>query len=265
MSGELVRVEQEGSVAVLTLDNPPLNLISVAMTSALNDVLSRLSRDRGVRALVVTGGEAAAFCAGSDIKEFRAFMEEGGEVRKLKLEPENDMYDRLAAFPAPTIAALNGNALGGGLELAVCCDLLVCSEDARLGLPEVRLGVFPGSGGTHRVPRRVGMSRAAELVLLGEPISAATALAWGLVNRVVPKEETLDAAAELAEKIARRSPTGVMLAKRALSEAFAPSGAEARDTFLPLIEAAFGGADIREGTRAFFAKEEPLFEERGEE
>ena len=262
MNSELVRVEQSGGIVVLTVNNPPLNLISVAMTQAMSETLTKLSRDRSVRALIVTGGDAAAFCAGSDIKEFRAFMQEDGNVRDLKLVPENDMYDLLASFPAPTIAAVNGNALGGGLELAVCCDLIVVSEEAKLGLPEVRLGVFPGSGGTYRVPRRIGMARAAELILLGESISAATAHEWGLVNRITPAGEELQVAQEFGQRIARRSPLATMLAKRALSAAFAPSGTSARESYVSLIEEAFGGADIREGTRAFFAKEEPTFDDR---
>ena len=138
---------------MLTLDNPPLNVVTLELTRRLGAALDRLAADPEARALVVTGAGSRAFCAGSDVREFPSVA---NDVVRKKLAPENEAYSRLDDFPKPTIAALNGLAYGGGLELAVCCDILIAGADVRLALPEVKLGVLPGSGGTVRVPRRIG-------------------------------------------------------------------------------------------------------------
>jgi enoyl-CoA hydratase/carnithine racemase len=248
----------EAGVAVLTLDNPPLNLVTLEATRGLHAELGRLAADPAVRVLVVTGAGARAFCAGSDVREFTTFMRPGAVVPG-KLALENEAWSRLADFPRPTIAALNGLAYGGGLELAVCCDLVIAGADVRLALPEVRLGVFPGSGGTVRVTRRIGEGRAKELMFTGEPIDAPTALAWGLVNRVVPPGRALAAARELAAALARGSADALRLCKRAIAVGFAAPEAEALARTLALSDEAFSGPDCREGVRAFFAKEPPGF------
>jgi enoyl-CoA hydratase/carnithine racemase len=180
---ELVRVTVDAGVAVLTLDNPPLNVVTLELTRRLRAALDRLAADPEARVLIVTGAGSRAFCAGSDVREFPSVSD---DVVRKKLAPENDAYSRVDDFPKPTIAALNGLAYGGGLELAVCCDILIAGADVRLALPEVKLGVLPGSGGTVRVPRRIGEGRAKELMFTGDPIDAETARSWGLVNRVVP-------------------------------------------------------------------------------
>src|SRR5919201_434255 len=184
MSADLVLCSSEDGVAVVTINNPPLNLVTVALSRQLYDLVHRLAEDSNVRVMVLTGAGDRAFCAGSDIKEFPEMMSAGAVVPK-KLKLENEAYSLVYDFLKPTIAALNGLAYGGGLELAVCCDLLVAGADVRLALPEVQLGVFPGTGGTVRVARRIGEGRVKELAFLGEPIHAPTALAWGLVHRVV--------------------------------------------------------------------------------
>ena len=173
---ELVRVTVEAGVAVLTLDNPPLNLVTLELTRRLRAALDRLAADPAARVLVVTGAGPRAFCAGSDVSEFPSVQD---DVVRKKLAPENEAYSRLDDFPKPTIAALNGLAYGGGLELAVCCDILIAGADVRLALPEVKLGVLPGSGGTVRVPRRIGEGRAKELMFTGDPIDAETARPGG--------------------------------------------------------------------------------------
>ena len=153
----LIRSEMiDEGIALITLNNPPLNLVTVELTALLNDQLDKLASDASVRVLILTGIGERAFCAGSDIREFSQFSGSDGQVLEGKLIAENDAYSKVHKFPKPTIAALNGSALGGGLELAVCCDLLVVAEDTQLSLPEVNLGVFSGSGGTVRVTRRVG-------------------------------------------------------------------------------------------------------------
>jgi enoyl-CoA hydratase/carnithine racemase len=182
-------------------------------------------------------------------------------VRK-KLGPENEAYGRLDDFPKPTIAALNGLAYGGGLELAVCCDILIAGADVRLALPEVKLGVLPGSGGPVRVLRRVGEGRAKELMFTGDPIDAETARAWGLVNRVVPAGQALAAALELARTLAERPNRALQLIKAAADLAADTTEDEAIRRTLALSEAVFRTEDCQEGVRAFFAKELPRWRHR---
>jgi enoyl-CoA hydratase/carnithine racemase len=253
---DLVRVDVEGSIAELTLDNPPLNLVTLELTRRLHEALGRLAADPTVRVLIVTGAGTRAFCAGSDIAEFPSVAD---DVVSRKLALENAAWSRLADFPRPTIAALNGLAFGGGLELAVCCDLLVAGADIRLALPEIKLGVFPGTGGTVRVPRRIGEGRAKELAFLGEPINAQTALGWGLVNRVVPAGLALATARQLAAILAARPARALELCKQAIDLGLDAARDEALARTLRLSEAAFRTDDCREGVRAFFAKEAPRF------
>ncbi len=253
-----IGIEVQDKVAVLTLDNPPLNVVSLKLCAEMDRALVELAGRSDLRAVIVTGAGGKAFCAGSDIKEFEDYMSPGAVVEK-KLAPENAMYSRLAHFPLPTIAALNGHALGGGLELAVCCDLLVAEEGIKLALPEVKLGVFPGSGGTVRVTRRVGQTRALEMMYLGEPLDCRTALDWGLINRVVPRGEALSAAKGLAQALRQRSGSAQRLLKQALAAALDKDEDAALATMLPLIDQAFVLPDCREGVRAFLAKETPRF------
>jgi enoyl-CoA hydratase len=258
MPAEPVLCEVDGGVAVVTLANPPLNLVTLELTRALDETLDRLSGNPEVRALVVTGAGERAFSAGSDIKEFPEVMAPGVVVEK-KLRQENATYSKLDDFPKPTIAAVSGLAFGGGLELAVCCDLIVVDENARLALPEIKLGVIPGSGGTVRVARRIGEGRAKEMMFFGEPIDAGTAHAWGLVNRVVPPGEVLSVAMHLASILARRPGRALELCKRAIDLAFDVTEDDAIARTLALSDQVFASADAKEGVRAFFAKEEPRF------
>jgi enoyl-CoA hydratase len=179
-----------------------------------------------------------------------------------KMAAENAAFSRLAAFPHPTIAALNGVAFGGGLELAVCCDLLVAGADVRVALPEIKLGVFPGSGGTVRVPRRIGETRAKELMFTGEPIGTDTALAWGLVNRVVAPGQALAAARELATSLAALPARAMALMKEAVTVALEHPEDDAIRRTLALTQAVFQTQDCREGARAFLAKEPAHFRHR---
>jgi len=258
MTGVTIKKEVCEGVALLTLDNPPLNLVTRDMTRALDDGLERLAADPNVRVLVVTGSGNQAFCAGSDIKEFPNYIEAGTVVEK-KLRYENRIYSKLDDFPKPTVAALNGLAYGGGLEMAVCCDLIVAEENARLCLPEVWLGVFPGSGGSIRVTRRIGEGRAKEIMFLGDPIDARMALAWGLINRVVAPGSAVESAIALASEIASRPNRALQVCKRAVDMALDMPEDEAIERSLALSEEVFATNDCREGVRAFFAKEKPHF------
>lgn len=248
-------------VALVTLNNPPLNLVTLAMSRTLNELATRLANDPAVRVLVLTGGTAKAFCAGSDIKEFPEMMAAGAVVPK-KLALENEAYSRIDDFPAPTIAALNGLAFGGGLELAVCCDLIIAEEGNKVALPEINLGVYPGSGGTVRVTRRIGEGRAKEMMFFGEPITVETALAWGLVNRVVPKGQSLSVALDMARKLAAQPQVALRACKEAVDAAFDVREDEAIRDSLTLSDRVFSSADCTEGVRAFFAKEKPKFTHR---
>jgi enoyl-CoA hydratase len=248
----------EDGVAVVMLNNPPLNLVTLEMTRRLNETVKRLAEDPDARVMVLTGAGGKAFCAGSDIKEFPEMMAAGAVVPK-KLALENEAWSRVDDFPKPTIAAVAGLAFGGGLELAVCCDLIVAEEGARVALPEIKLGVFPGSGGTVRVTRRIGEGRAKEMMFFGDPIDAATALSWGLVNRVVGKGESLRTAQAMAETLAQRPNRALQVCKVAIDLSFDVSEDEAVAQSLTLSDEVFASADCKEGVRAFFAKEPPRF------
>jgi enoyl-CoA hydratase len=258
MSQQTILCDIRDGVATVTLNNPPLNLVTLDLTRTLSQMLDRLARDDAVRVLVLTGAGDRAFCAGSDVSEFPHMMGAGQVVPK-KLAKENETYSKVDDFPKPTIAAVSGLAFGGGLELAVCCDLIVVEEHAKLCLPEIKLGVFPGSGGTVRVTRRIGEGRAKEMMYFGDPIDAATALAWGLVNRVVPRGQSLRVAQEMAAVLAQRPNRALQLCKTAVDMSFDATEDQVVSRTLALSDQAFSSADCREGVRAFFAKETPRF------
>ena len=258
MSVDLVTVEF-GVVTTIRLNNPPLNLISFDVTKALAAALARVERDADVRAVILAGTGDRAFCAGSDVKEFPSLS---GRVAVGKLIDENAAYNQLAALPLPTIAAIEGDALGGGLELALCCDLRVASTTAVLGLPEVRLGVMPGSGGTQRLPRLIGLARAKELILLGEIIDADTALRFGLVNRVAAQGQAESVARDLAETLATRGPVAVREAKRVLNTTLDGSLEAGQVEELEASERVFSSEDMIEGAAAFVEKRPARFRNR---
>jgi enoyl-CoA hydratase len=261
MTAQPVLCTIEDGIAVVTLNNPPLNLVTLEMTRELNALVGRLAADPAARVLVLTGSGAKAFCAGSDIKEFPQMMAAGAVVPK-KLKLENEAWGRVDDFPKPTIAALNGLAFGGGLELAACCDLIVAEAGGMVALPEIKLGVFPGSGGTIRVTRRIGEGRAKEMMFFGEPLPVETALAWGLVNRVAPKGEALNVALEMARRLAAQPGIALQACKEAVDAAFDVTEEAAVEASLLLSERVFTSEDCAEGVRAFFAKEPPRFKHR---
>jgi enoyl-CoA hydratase len=245
-----------GAVSRIELDNQPLNLVTGAMMERLDAALDELARDHDVRAVVVTGAGTRAFCAGSDVKEFDGLA---GRVAQGKLLYEKYVYRKLAELPVPTIAAIEGDALGGGLELALCCDLRIASARARLGMPEVRLGVIPGSGGTQRLPAVVGPARAKEMILVGELISAQRAEQIGLVNAVADEGQALAAATDMAQRIAQRGPVAVREAKHLIERARDLDLDAGLAAELDASDRVFASEDMREGARAFFAKRPPEF------
>jgi enoyl-CoA hydratase/carnithine racemase len=194
-------------VAIVTIDNPPMNALSSAVLEELETELAALDDDEAVRAIVLRGAGERAFVAGADIKEFPSLREsaaEGGSARGIQR-----LGHRMDASRTPFVAAIHGYCLGGGLELAMCCDVRLCADDATLGQPEIQLGLIPGGGGTQRLPRLVGHGRAMYLNLTGLFVDAGTAYAWGLVERVVPVEDLDDEAVAVAGRIASQSPHAV--------------------------------------------------------
>jgi enoyl-CoA hydratase len=257
MSG-LIALEL-GEISHLELVNPPLNLVTRELTEELHDALTRIAASDDVRVVVLTGAGDRAFCAGSHIGEFEGLK---GRVAEGKLLLEKLVYRQLARLPMPTIAAIERDALGGGLELALCCDLRIASERARLGMPEVRLAVLPGSGGTQRLPRVVGPAKAKELILTGRIVDAAEAERIGLVNRVVPAGQARAAADGVAAEIAARGPLAVREAKRLVDTALDLSLDAGLAAELDASERIFDTEDMLEGAAAFFAKRDPRYQGR---
>jgi enoyl-CoA hydratase/carnithine racemase len=249
-------VLEAGQITTVRLQNPPLNLVTVELTRTLDSVLAEIEANDEVRCVVLTGTGERAFCAGSDVKEFQSLQ---GRVGEGKLLLEKAVYRRLARLPMPTIAAIQADALGGGLELALCCDLRVADESARLGLPEVRLGVIPGSGGTQRLPRVVGTAKAREMILMGEILTAAEAAGIGLVNRVAAYGTAVELAMDMAGTIASRGPLAVREAKRAIDLAGDMTIDEGLARELDASERVFSSSDMLEGAQAFFEKRDPRF------
>ena len=250
-----------GRVARLTLINPPLNLVTRGLLDELNEALDVLeaAEPGDVRAVVMTGSGERAFSAGSHVGEFEAQRGPGGRER---LELEERTSTRLASLPMPTIAAIEGNALGGGLELALACDLRVASARAKVGLPEVRLAVIPGAGGTQRLPRTVGLARAKELILTGRVLDADEAAAIGLVHEVVPAGGAVTRATEIGEEIAARGPIAVREAKRLLNDALDVSLEDGLRAELEASLRVFATDDLLEGARSFFDKRDPDYHGR---
>ena len=257
MSTDLVTCTAEDHIAVVTLNAPPMNVTTLELTRQLNAALRRTAEDPQVRVLVLTGAGDRAFCAGSDIKEFPSLIAEGDVVER-KLTFENDTFALVDEFPKPTIAALNGLAYGGGLELAACCDLIIGEAGTEVALPEIKLGVIPASGGPIRVTRRLGEARGKEMMFFGDPVSAETAHSWGLLNRVVPRGRALETALELAARLAELPASALSLVKQAVHGSREGDRDAVRST-LPLSEQAFAAPDAAEGVRAFLDKRAPRF------
>ena len=254
-----IRVQQPADgrdgVALVTIDRPEArNALSFALLADLAEALEALDADAACRVVVITGSGARAFAAGADILELADQTPE-----RLAAEGHFNAWDRIAAIGLPIIAAVRGYALGGGCELAMACDMIVAGDDARFGQPEIRLGVMPGAGGTQRLTRAVGTALAMELILTGRTLDAAEAKSAGLVTMVVPADEAVNAALDLAATIATMPPLAVRAAKRSVLAAANLPLAEGLRQERTAFFALFGTQDQREGMAAFVAKRPPVF------
>ena len=257
--GQYVTVTIDEHVATLTITNPPANVLSTAVMTELNAALDRLAQEAAVKAVVLTGG-GTFFIAGADVKEIAALTGAADGERATRLG--QGVFDKVAALPVPVIAAVNGLCLGGGLELAMACHLRVASDRARFAQPEINLGIIPGFGGTQRLPRLVGAARALELCLTGDMITAQTAYAIGLVNKVVPDGEVLKQAQGLAKKIAAKGRLAITAIMTAVRDGLPKPLAEGLALESQLFGTICQTQDMKEGLKAFLEKRQPTFQDR---
>lgn len=251
---ELVRYERSGGIARLTIDHPPVNVLSTAVLDALERAFDRADADADARVVVLRSAAPKAFAAGADI---RSMMAMGPDEARKHGRRGQAATERIERSPLPVIAAVHGSCLGGGTELVLACDLVLASEDAIFGQPEIRLGVMPGWGGTQRLPRRVGAARAREWVLTGRSVPAAAAAAQGLVLSVVPRSELDAAATALAEELAALPATALTAAKYAMHRAIDRGLSDGLGLELDLWHRLFATEDQKEGMRAFVEKRKP--------
>jgi enoyl-CoA hydratase len=253
---DTLRVEIDGAVATVIIDRPEKrNALSAQVRADLLDALDGLEQDPDVRVVVLTGAGDKAFVAGADIGEFA----QRGPIEQRTAMEGRRVFDVVAEYPKPTIACINGLALGGGCELALACDLRIAARSARLGQPEVNLGILPGGGGTQRLPRVVGMGRAMRLILTGEVIDAEKAERMGLVDEVVDDNVLTERTRELAGRIARHSPLALKLIKQAVRAAADMPLSAGLALERELFVTAFSSEDRKEGIAAFLEKRPPEF------
>ena len=244
-------------VATITINRPQqLNALNKETIEELSAALNELEKDIAVRVVIITGAGEKAFVAGADIKEFAQFSAEQG--KELSAKGHELLFDKVANFTKPVIAAINGFALGGGLELAMSCHMRVASENAKMGLPEVSLGVIPGYGGTQRLAQLVGKGKAFEMIATAGMVDAQEALTLGLVNHVVPANELLSFCSGIVQKMLKNSPTAIGAAIRALNTGF-KTGVNGYRAEIREFSYCFGTEDFKEGTSAFLEKRKPQF------
>ncbi len=260
MADDNVLIERDGSVLVLTINRPKvLNALNAQTLDALGHAIDAASDDTGVRAIVITGTGDRAFVAGADINELAS---QSPVAARDHARRGQAVFDRLERLGKPVIAAINGFALGGGCELAMACTIRLASDTAKLGQPEINLGLIPGYAGSQRLPRLVGRGRALELLLVGNPITADEAFRIGLVNKVVPAAELMNEARALAQALAAKAPVAVRFILESVAGGLDMSFEDAQDYEATLFGLVAATEDMREGTRAFLEKRKPEFRGR---
>ena len=253
---EYIGVSREDGVAVLTIGRPPANALASTVIKEIGEALEQIKDDQSVR-VVVLRGEGRFFSAGADIKEFTT-VESGEEFTVLSAQGQ-EVFESIETYPKPVIASIHGAALGGGLELAMSCHIRLVTEKAKLGLPELQLGLIPGFAGTQRLPRYVGMAKAAEMLLTSEPISGEEAVRIGLANHAYAEDELYDKTMDLAKKIAKKSPVAMRAALRMLQYTKSESHYEGVKAEADSFGEVFVSEDAKEGIQAFIEKREPEF------
>lgn len=257
MNFENIIVSTENGIGQITINRPSkLNALNVATIQELHDAFHSLEENQETRVIIITGEGEKAFVAGADISEFANFsVEEGAQLAQ---QGQELLFDFVENLKTPVIAAVNGFALGGGLELAMACHFRVASDNAKMGLPEVSLGVIPGYGGTQRLPQLIGKGRAMELIMTAGMIDAETAKTYGLVNHVVSQAELLEFVNGIAAKIIRNSPVAIGKAIKAINDNY-KEGVDGFKTEIKNFGKCFGTEDFKEGTTAFLEKRKAVF------
>lgn len=257
MNFENILVEYDGRLATVTINRPKkLNALNKVTIKELSKAFKALEKDKNIRVIILTGSGEKAFVAGADISEFANYSVKQG--KELASKGQQILFNLLENLSTPIIAAINGFALGGGLELAMACHFRLASDNAKMGLPEVSLGVIPGYGGTQRLPQLIGKGRAMELIMTAGMITAEQALSYGLVNNVVPQQELLSLSQKIAGKITNNSPVAISYAIKAVNKGF-KSNAKGFETEINAFGSCFGTADFKEGTTAFLEKRKADF------
>jgi enoyl-CoA hydratase/carnithine racemase len=253
MTFEFLLFEKSNGVATLALNHPPANALRVALLKEISAALDEIEKDESVRAIVITGAGEKFFSGGAEIKEFNVV--DPNEQMQLG----QGLFRRIETFPKPVIAAINGFALGGGCELAMSCHIRYAADTAKLGQPEINLGIIPGWGGTQRLPRLVGRGRAIELMITGDMLTAAEAERWGLVNRVFPAAELKDATLKLAQRLANNAPLAIRAILHAVDEGLQVGLVKGMDVERAAFVGIVNSEDAHTGIQAFLTKQKPVF------
>ncbi len=256
----MIRLDKDGPLAIVTLTNPPLNVLHPQMAAELEACFTGLATDPEVVVAILTGQGERAFCAGFDIKEFPNLMAPGGAERLTRALHAS--LGKIAHLGKPTLAAVNGLALGGGLELSMACDIRIVAANAQMGQPEIKLGLFPGAGGTQRLPRLVGAGIAKELMYVGDPIGADEAYRIGLANKVVPTGEALTAARQMGLSITGMAGVALRYIQEAVHRGLDTTLDAGLQIEADLFAKVFQTEDVREGIEAFINKRQPNFRHR---
>ncbi|MRI00956.1 enoyl-CoA hydratase [Kriegella sp. EG-1] len=257
MSYKNLRIDYDDSFAIITINRPKkLNALNSETIQELHEAFEELDSEKETLVIVLTGSGEKAFVAGADISEFSDYTVDEGV--QLAVKGHKILFDFIENLSTPVIAAINGFALGGGLELAMACHFRVASDNAKMGLPEVSLGLIPGYGGTQRLPQLIGKGRAMEMIMTASMINAEKALDYGLINHVVSQEELLDFSLEIAKKIANNSPVAIAHAIKVVNAGF-KTNVNGYNSEIEAFGECFGTADFEEGTTAFLEKRKAEF------